>query len=790
MQSDPVKTDSRADRTAAAPISPSKRSASPQTWQWAVNMVRRGGIVNFFGGCPNDSTRQPGHRPAALLRNHLQGQLPPHAGLHPQGAGSGLRGPHHGVLLRQPRGAAGQSAGSDAAPDEPQRPPEDGHRSVDAGVPAHSRCFCRRPSSCRSPEALGRAWTHGGGAAPTRAGWPPITTRISTWSASCCPSACTRISTTSTPTAAGRTIWATRSAIAPRACACSPGGAANWTAMYAGRASHPVFVALGRHGARRYGIPREPFADLIHGFVQDQTVTRYRDWDELFDYCRYSANPVGRLVLYLCGYSDDERQRLSDATCTALQLANFWQDVTVDLAQGPRLHAARRAGAPRLHGGGSVRAPLHRRRSARPCARCCGQARASCSWRACRWWAWWTGGWRSISTCSAAAACACSTRSSGRTTTCWPRGRPSPRWSACGLLLASLARTAFSRGGVMQRHRAILRLLPARGAHAAPRISTTPSCCFRRQQRKAMCAIYAFMRYCDDLSDEPGATRAAIERWRSEMEAALEGRFGGHPVWPAFHHTVRRFGIPHQYFREMIDGVVSDLEPRRFETFDELYRYCYQVASVVGLTIIHIFGFDTPSALPLAEKCGVAFQLTNILRDIREDAGRGRIYLPGRRPAPLRRRGRGSARRPPQRRLHRADALRSRPRARLLPGIAPAAGPDPSAQPAVAVGPDRHLFAPARAHRAKATTMCSHGGCVFRRLRNRGLWCAPWRRRRGFPTPPSGSEFLEAGELPARRLCGPGRVSGGNTARSGGLIPRSGSSGADRPPAPGRPADV
>jgi phytoene synthase len=147
-------------------------------------------------------------------------------------------------------------------------------------------------------------------------------------------------------------------------------------------------------------------------------------------------------------------------------------------------------------------------------------------------------------------------------------------------------------------------------------------------QRNAMCAIYAFMRYCDDLSDEPGANRAAIDKWRAEMEAALEGRFSDHPVWPAFHHTVRRFGIPHQYFREMIDGVLSDLEPRRFETFEQLYRYCYQVAAVVGLTIVHIFGFDTRSALPPAEKCGVAFQLTNILRDIREDAERGRIYLP------------------------------------------------------------------------------------------------------------------------------------------------------------------
>jgi squalene synthase HpnC len=99
--------------------------------------------------------------------------------------------------------------------------------------------------------------------------------------------------------------------------------------MYAGETQHPVFVAL-RGTVARFGIPKQPFADLIRAFIQDQTVTRYRDWAGIVDYCVYSANPVGRLVLYLCGYSDAERQRLSDATCTGLQLANFWQDVTVD----------------------------------------------------------------------------------------------------------------------------------------------------------------------------------------------------------------------------------------------------------------------------------------------------------------------------------------------------------------------------------------------------------------------------------------------------------------------------
>ena len=107
----------------------------------------------------------------------------------------------------------------------------------------------------------------------------------------------------------------------------------NLLALYAGKATHPVLVALGDTVAR-YCIPQQPFEDLIRAFEQDQTVTRYRDWDELFGYCRYSANPVGRLVLYLCGYADAERQRLSDLTCTALQLANFWQDVTVDWEKG------------------------------------------------------------------------------------------------------------------------------------------------------------------------------------------------------------------------------------------------------------------------------------------------------------------------------------------------------------------------------------------------------------------------------------------------------------------------
>jgi phytoene synthase len=148
------------------------------------------------------------------------------------------------------------------------------------------------------------------------------------------------------------------------------------------------------------------------------------------------------------------------------------------------------------------------------------------------------------------------------------------------------------------------------------------------EQKDSMCAIYAFMRYCDDISEGEAASSEAINQWRADLDNALSGHYPANPLWPAFHDTVKRYRIPHEYFYEMIEGVSGDLHPREIQTFDELYRYCYQVASVVGLTIIHIFGFDDPKALALAEKCGIAFQLTNILRDVREDRENQRIYIP------------------------------------------------------------------------------------------------------------------------------------------------------------------
>ena len=151
-----------------------------------------------------------------------------------------------------------------------------------------------------------------------------------------------------------------------------------------------------------------------------------------------------------------------------------------------------------------------------------------------------------------------------------------------------------------------------------------------RQQRRAMCALYAFLRVADDLADGPGTAadkRGPLLAWRKQLPQALAGIYR-HRLHPAFHHTVKSYGIPCDYLKAVLDGVGMDLEPVRYETFAELYRYCYRVASAVGLACIHVWGFTDERAKEYAEAAGIAFQLTNILRDLGEDAARGRVYLP------------------------------------------------------------------------------------------------------------------------------------------------------------------
>ncbi len=151
------------------------------------------------------------------------------------------------------------------------------------------------------------------------------------------------------------------------------------------------------------------------------------------------------------------------------------------------------------------------------------------------------------------------------------------------------------------------------------------------EKRRAFCAAYAFMRYCDDISDESGTIdnkRQALQAWRARLDAAVAGDCDGSPILPAFHDTVCRFSIPAEYFHWIINGAEMDLTIDRYETFEDLYRYCFNVAAAVGLVCLQIFGYADSRAPKLAEQCGIAFQLTNILRDIKEDADMGRVYLP------------------------------------------------------------------------------------------------------------------------------------------------------------------
>lgn len=164
-----------------------------------------------------------------------------------------------------------------------------------------------------------------------------------------------------------------------------------------------------------------------------------------------------------------------------------------------------------------------------------------------------------------------------------------------------------------------------------------------RDKRNSLCAVYAFMRHADDLSDAPGLSLdqrdQQLQAWSRALRRAAAGERSDDPVIMATADTQQRFNIPLELFDKLVQGTAMDLqftEPvaaqpdvvAPYQTFDDLYRYCYHVASVVGLVCIRIFGYKDPAAEPLAEKTGVAFQLTNIIRDVKEDAIMGRVYLP------------------------------------------------------------------------------------------------------------------------------------------------------------------
>jgi squalene synthase HpnC len=434
-------------------------------------------------------------------------------------------------------------------------------------------------------------------------------------------------------------------------------------ACYDDKPSHAVFIAL-RETILAQDIPKQPFADLLKAFRHDQTVNRYPNWDAVLDYCVYSANPVGRLVLYLCGYRDPERQHLSDATCTALQLANFWQDVSRDLEKGriyipldiAASHEVSEADIvaknftdayPRL-----MKELIARTRvlfnQGLPLTKLVN-ARLSVDLEMFS-----RGGLAVLDAIEAA----------GYNTL---QHRPSiGKTKQAGLLarlLLSHAATKLNLAYVGARH--AVPEAPNRIASASSSSSTSTTsisasydACLQiakaahsnfyyaffllpKSRREGIVALYAFMRLIDDVADEGedlAVKQRGLAKWRAALDTAVTDSPlspesdstppGAAAVLPALVDTMRRYNMPARYLHDLISGAEMDLTVRDYQTFDRLREYCYRVAGTVGLTCTHVFGFTDPRALDLAEKLGLAFQLTNIIRDVHDDHALGRVYIP------------------------------------------------------------------------------------------------------------------------------------------------------------------
>jgi squalene synthase HpnC/squalene synthase HpnD len=446
---------------------------------------------------------------------------------------------------------------------------------------------------------------------------------------------------------------------------------------YEGRPSHAVFVAL-RETIVAKDIPKQPFADLLKAFRQDQAVKHYPTWESVLDYCVYSANPVGRLVLYLCGYRDEARQKLSDATCTALQLANFWQDVSRDLEKG-RIYIPLDIAAE--HGVSEddivscrftdnyvalmkdliVRTRILFDQGLPLAQQVEGKLRIDLEMFS-------RGG---IAVLDAI-------ENSGYDTLHY---RPAISKAKQATLLGRVLLSQFFSPRVSASHgvpETISQAQPSSaasssvgGCHAAPEaaarseiIETSYAACHQiaraarsnfyyafyllpKPKRDGLAALYAFMRLVDDVADEGNdlsTKQRGLAKWRAALDQALTGTGhesapnsalapqswpqGAAEVLPALVDTMRRFYMPARYLHDLISGAEMDLTINNYSTFERLKEYCYRVAGTVGLTCTHVFGFTDSRALDLAEKLGLAFQLTNIIRDVHEDAELGRIYVP------------------------------------------------------------------------------------------------------------------------------------------------------------------
>jgi squalene synthase HpnC len=396
---------------------------------------------------------------------------------------------------------------------------------------------------------------------------------------------------------------------------------------------HPVLVAL-TGTVRRFEIPPEPFLDLIAANVQDQRVSAYATWEGLRDYCMLSAAPVGRMVLRLFEVVDPRAVPLSDDVCIGLQLANFAQDVAVDRGKG-RTYLIQseldRLGLP-----GAVEAMCDRALQLLGSGReleqlpMPGRLRLQLS-------LYRRGGEAIIE----------AIRREGFRT---DRSRPQVATATkLGLVAGAVSEgvRARSDGSLAAAERYCQRMARREAGNFYWGFIALP-----RTQRISIYALYDFARQIDDATDGPGATdagvwldvssgrhdserlpadgtaRAQLELQRRRLRRALAGDPAGDPVMQVLARAVQRHSIPASELEELVNGVEMDLHQNRYATWEELRGYCQLVAGVVGRMCVRIFGFDSDDALERADSLGAALQLINILRDVREDASLGRVYLP------------------------------------------------------------------------------------------------------------------------------------------------------------------
>lgn len=444
-------------------------------------------------------------------------------------------------------------------------------------------------------------------------------------------------------------------------------------AAFTGTPNHPVFRALS-DTVHRFDLDKNEFEKLIQANEMDQDGRSFQTIEDTLNYCRHSADPVGRLVLGLFGIVDNTSYELSDATCTGLQLVNFLQDTALDLKRGraywpeedlARFGLSQQAlteyavhGSPRLEPemisawgafeanriqayfakGSELENRVPRRLAMQLKAYRLGGEAVSEAMRHQNY-----NPFRGRPKVTRAQKSAIMLRVAAGSLS--PQADKNASKDAISSGTKKSGNETDQRGGsttsrpldekaefdtkkrIAESYEACSKRVKGAGSSFYYGMRMLPS-----QKRAAIFAIYAWSRICDDAVDDYMGSEALHQLAKAEdlYTQAKEEGWESSPdlVSVALGDAIRRYNLSDEAFKALVHGMKADLEPHTYETFEELEAYCLDVAGAVGILCVEIFGFTDSRARELAAKLGIAMQLTNIVRDIKEDSERGRCYIP------------------------------------------------------------------------------------------------------------------------------------------------------------------